>query len=267
MRFRPFPALLLAATMAIAATPSAAQTIDGVLLAEDGETPLPGARVALLGIGSRVVAEAQSDAEGRFTVTAAGAGMFRLRVQPAGGEAILFAPVTLAAGERRSLEFQAHPPTAADSVVALPGVTATAETRERRLERNGFYRRRHTYPGRFLRHDEFMRLHGFRVIEKLQGLGIGMEPRGGDRFLLFRQQHTGGADSPVGRCYISVFIDGTPVSDVPISQLTNEMVAAVEFYTRDDVPPEFDPRLGDSTVRCGSLAIWTAPPDAVPPRP
>ncbi|HSU17310.1 carboxypeptidase-like regulatory domain-containing protein [Longimicrobium sp.] len=251
--------LLLAAALCIV-PPLAAQTVQGTLLAEDGETPLPGARVALVGVGGAGTAEVTTDGEGRFTLTAAAPGMYRVRAVPAGGAAMLFAPVTLAAGERKELEFQAHAPTAADSVYALAPLTATAERRRALLERHGFYQRQHQYPGRFLTHDDFVRLHGLRPIEKILDLGISMEPHGSGRFLLYRVQITGGADSPHGRCYLSVYIDGAPVNDIPLTQLTEREIAAVEYYTRDNIPPEFNPMLGDPGSRCGSLAIWTEPP-------
>jgi hypothetical protein len=250
---------LLVASLLVA-SPLAAQTVQGVLLAEDGETPMPNARVALVGIGGTATGEVTTDADGRFTVTAAAPGMYRVRAVPAGGAAILFAPVTLADGERKELEFQAHPPERADSVYALAPVTATAERRRALLERHGYYQRQHQYLGRFLSHDDFQRLHGLRPIEKIQDLGIMMEPHGSGRFLLYRAQLTGGADSPYGRCYLSVYIDGAPVNDIPVTELTERDIAAVEYYTRDNIPPEFNPMLGDPGSRCGSLAIWTEPP-------
>jgi hypothetical protein len=264
MRLRLYPPAVLAAA-ALLCRPAAAQTLDGVLLAQDGETPLPGARVALVGLGARVAAEGRTDSAGHFQLTAPAAGLYRLRAQPEGGAAILFAPVTLAAGESKSLEVEAHPPTLADTTFALAPVTAVAEVRRRNLERHGFYQRKHIYPGRFLTHEDFMRLHGFRVVEKLTALGIGMEPHGRDRFALFIQKHTGPANAPQARCYVAVYIDGTPVSDISVSQLTNDMVAAVEYYTRDNIPPEFNPFLGDPNGRCASLAIWTQPAPPVSP--
>ena len=258
MRF-PSPGPLLLAAALLVSRPLSAQTVQGVLLGEDGETPLPNARVTLVGIGGAATAEATTDAEGRFTLAAAGPGMYRVRATPPGRAAMLFAPVTLAAGERKELGFQAHAPTAADSVYALAPVTATAERRRELLERHGFYQRQHQYLGRFLTHDDFMRLHGFRVVEKILDLGILMEPHGAERFLLYRPQITGGADSPFGRCYISVYIDGAPSNDISLIQLNNRDVAAVEYYTRDNIPPEFNPMLGDPGSRCGSLAIWTEP--------
>src|SRR3954468_22174290 len=137
MRFHlPILPLLL-----LVAGPLAAQTVQGVLLAEDGETPLPNARVALVGIGGTATAEVTTDADGRFTVTAAAPGMYRVRAVTAGGAAILFPPGAAGGaatprapgggggGERRELESRPHPPERADSVYALAPVTATAERR------------------------------------------------------------------------------------------------------------------------------------------
>jgi hypothetical protein len=235
--------------------PLAAQTVQGVLLAEDGETPLAGARVQLVGLGDRTAAQAVTDAAGRFTLSAAQPGMYRVRAVPPGGAAILFSPVTLAAGELRELEFQAHPPAPADSVFALAPVTATAQQRRELLERHGFYQRQHVYPGRFLTHDQFVQLHGLRVVEKILDLGLFMEPHGAEGFSLYRVYHG-------GRCYVAVYVDGVPVGDQPLILMKDDEVAAVEYYTRDDIPAEFNPYPGDPNWRCGSVVIWTQPPGA-----
>ncbi|HEX6749321.1 MAG TPA: carboxypeptidase-like regulatory domain-containing protein [Longimicrobium sp.] len=235
---------------------AAAQTVEGVLLAEDGETPLAGARLVLVGLGGRVAARALTDTAGRFTLTAADAGLYQVRAEPEQAPPILFTPMTLGAGERTSVHLVVQP-LAADSPVALAPITATAERRRQLLDRNGFYQRQRIYPGRFLTREQFMDLHGFRLTQKIQDLGMGVETRGSGGFRLYRTYRG-------TRCYVAMYVDGAPVNDLSLNQLTLDMVAGVEYYTRDDIPPEWNPYKGDPNWRCGSLVIWTQPPDAPP---
>ncbi|HEX8903644.1 MAG TPA: carboxypeptidase-like regulatory domain-containing protein [Longimicrobiaceae bacterium] len=263
----PSPLLLVAAAAALLSRAGAAQTVEGVLLDRDGRTPVAGAHVALLGIGNRVAAEASTDTAGRFSLTAPGAGLYRVSAEPAGGATILFPALALATGERLSFEFHAQAPAAdstaaaaaapagRDSAIALPAVVGVAEMQRRLLERNGFYQRRHLYPGRFLEREQFLALHGFRLTQKIQDLGILLEVHGAERFRPYRVYRA-------SRCYIAMYIDGAPVNDLSVLLLTNDMVAGVEYYTRDDIPPEWNPYKGDPNWRCGSLVIWTQPPDA-----
>lgn len=240
--------------------PLAAQAIDGGLLRAQGTAGVPAVPVQLVAGDTTVVDEGVTRADGGFTLAAPGAGSFRIVVHPAGGSGIVFGPVTLAAGERKPLLLRL--PRGADQPVALAGITATAEQRRRLLDRHGFYQRKHLYPGRFLTHDDFERLHGLRVVEKILDLGLFMEPRGGSGFRLYRVQQG-------GRCYVATYVDGLPVGDQPLVLLKDDEVAGVEYYTRDDVPPEFNPYLGNPNWRCGSVVIWTQPPgmDAPPAAP
>ncbi|HEX8903643.1 MAG TPA: carboxypeptidase-like regulatory domain-containing protein, partial [Longimicrobiaceae bacterium] len=258
LRFSPSSLLFAAIAATLVSRAAAAQTIVGMLLDRDGETPLAGVRVALVAVGGgQLAAEGRTDEDGRFTLTAPSAGAYRVRAEPAGAPAMLFAAVTLAAGERKSLDFQAHAPTAADSAVALAPVVGVAEPHRQVLERRGFYQRQRVYPGRFLTHDQFVALHGPTPLQKIRELGIMLELEAGDRFHPYRLQRG-------QRCYIAIYIDAVPVTDLAFLQLTNDRIAGEEYHTADDIPGEFNPHIADRSWRCGSPVIWTQQPGQPP---
>ena len=78
-----------------------AQTIDGFLTDGAGETPVPGAIVALLGTAGIPLAQVLSDSTGRFELRAPRAGPYRVRATLPGSATTLSPVLHLGPDERR----------------------------------------------------------------------------------------------------------------------------------------------------------------------
>jgi hypothetical protein len=257
MRIRSAVAAVLLALAG--AAPLAAQRVAGRLVAADGSTAVPAALVRLVAADSEVVAEAPSGADGGFVLAAPDTGSFRILAKPPGGSEVAFGPVPLAAGETRSVLLRL-PRAGGEGAIALAPLTAVAEPQRAILDRHGFYQRRHTIPGRFLTHDDFARLGGSSLLDRIRAMGIFVQPHGADRFSLYRL-------SRGQQCYLAVYVDGAQTSNQTLTQLSVAQVAGVEYYTGAQLPFQFNPYFGRSDWDCGSVVIWTQPPEAAPPAP
>lgn len=152
--------------------------------------------------------------------------------------------------------------------VQLEGVEVVGERGDPRLERSGFYYRKHTNAfGTFIdeREIEQRRRTTNRLSDLLQGVpGITIDNANGSPTLY----STRGADSiEMGRCKPAVYIDGFRVaSEAPgggggaLASLNNidllipvQDIAAIEVYASGvTTPPEFG--MGKA---CAAVAIWT----------
>ncbi len=114
----------LAAALLACASPAASQTLYGRLTSQDGGRPVGGALVALVDANGREVRSAVSSSDGRYRLTAPGAGSYALRVERVGHESVLTAAISLAAGEERE-----HPLALSVRTITLEAVRAEAGRR------------------------------------------------------------------------------------------------------------------------------------------
>lgn len=98
----PRPLLVLAALLA--ASPAAAQVVQGRAVSRETLEPVSGAIVALVDTAGEAVASAATDAEGAFTLAAPAAGEFHLEAIRPGYRATLTRAVAVPAGELVSVE-------------------------------------------------------------------------------------------------------------------------------------------------------------------
>ncbi|HEX2079679.1 MAG TPA: carboxypeptidase-like regulatory domain-containing protein [Longimicrobium sp.] len=103
-RLRPVRLLALAALLLPASLPG--QTVRGRVVEAETGAPLPGAVVVLQDASGRRVAAVLADAEGRYRVSAPGAGTYRLRAERVGFANPAAATLTLADGETREHELR-----------------------------------------------------------------------------------------------------------------------------------------------------------------
>lgn len=103
--------------------PAAAQRVQGVLV-DPGGQPVARAFVSLRDAGGAAVSRALTGTDGRFTLNAPGAGTYRVRAERIGFASTTSAPLTLAAGEVRSMRLAA-----AGASVGLQGLVARGRSR------------------------------------------------------------------------------------------------------------------------------------------
>ncbi|HET7461506.1 MAG TPA: carboxypeptidase regulatory-like domain-containing protein, partial [Longimicrobium sp.] len=121
---RLFPALLLAAALALLAAPALhAQAVQGSFVDPTTGEPIPGAR-AVLRSGGRDVAAAMTGRDGAFTVRAPGAGTYVLAVERIGYALTQTPPLQLGAGETVQRRVAANP-----QRIALQGITVSGRAR------------------------------------------------------------------------------------------------------------------------------------------
>ena len=123
MRPIPFPRILALLALLVAARPLAAQTVQGERV-DAARRPLGGAMVVLLDTEGKVRGRVLTDAAGRFTLRAPGAGSYRLRAERIGFQATESPALALAAGETRSYRMEGTA-----RAVTLEAVTAGARRR------------------------------------------------------------------------------------------------------------------------------------------
>jgi ribosomal protein S18 acetylase RimI-like enzyme len=136
--------------------------------------------------------------------------------------------------------------------IALRAVEAVGEPVRPRLERYGFYDRRRLGFGKHLTHEEFARLPGARLLDRIMAMGgIYVEPHTSEAFSLYRPYRG-------TRCYYALFVDGRQESNQILNRLTVDEVEAVELYRGYEIPGRFNPYYSDDW-NCGALVIWTKP--------
>ena len=119
---RAFACLVVLASI-LAASPTAAQRVQGVLVDGAG-APVAGAFMSLRDGGDAVVSRMLTGPDGRFQVQAPAAGTYRVRAERIGYAQTTSAALMLAAGETRDLRL-----VSAGAPVALEGIVAEARSR------------------------------------------------------------------------------------------------------------------------------------------
>jgi hypothetical protein len=231
--------------IATGATSVAAQDVRGTVSAEVTGAAVGGALVLLLDERGTEVARAQSDAEGRYGVTAPARGAYRLRFLVPGYRPLVTAPLQLTpeAPVEYALRLTAVSPELLDTLIV--------EGRPIPAYLSPFYRRRDYGLGRFLTRDEIKRTRAGEVslvVRRLNALDVLGDPGdGGGRRV---------GSARFGRlCPAAVYVNGTYAGmsgEVDIDLiLPLDHVEAVEVYRQSEIGPGF-PRHG-----CGVVSLWS----------
>lgn len=252
-------AALLAAPSAAGAQQSAIRAPGvGIHVVDASDTPIAGARVAVVGTG----AEGVSDPSGWVRLPGVQPGRSFLLVTRIGyrpAEFSLEVPAT--GGLEVDVELEPVP-------VAVQGVTAVGRSEVRSLAMGGFYRRRETGNGTFLTREDiektrarrtseiFRRVRGVRVVpagrnqSKLQTVryGVTLSQVAVSRASTTRER------APTGVCEMLVFLDGVQVQLNGIDDVRMDHLEAVEVYRgAGEIPPEY--RITNAS--CGVVVLWT----------
>ena len=236
-----------------------AQTVRGAVV-DGADHPISGVQLVLLDTASAVSARTVSDEHGEYQLTAAGAGLHRLRATRIGYKQFLSGARMLAAGETATARLRlVDLPFALDTVA----VSASGTTSIDDIRRSGFG---HVLTREDLaKHDDerlsavLAHIPGLEMVTGTSGRawvasarGVAMNPP-----KLTRSDIVAGAKA--GRCYALVFLngallysgaDGQELFDVN-SLPTNE-IESVQFFAGPAQTPGQYTRLN---AHCGSLVI------------
>ena len=237
--------MILVAAMCVGAQSANAQSslFTGRVLADSGNTPLPGAEIALAALGRAQ----RADQRGEFRFTAVPAGEHVAQVRMPGYAPKVDTIIVADAGEVRR-EFRL-----ARIEATLPEVPVTATLLDRRLYE--FHERRRFGIGRFLDSAEFANTHGTRTSDRLARLPgvIILRGRFSDAYVANNRQRT--LDGRL--CRAAIWLDGINVGiDYNVNLLDPSMIAAVEWYAgQASIPARFN--VTGRAGQCGVLVIWT----------
>lgn len=218
--------------------------IVGRVLEAGSRTPVESADIVLDG----GVLWTSSDGRGRFILEDVSAGFHTLRVRHLGFES-RERPIEVPAGYALGLTIRLAPkPVEIEPLV----VEVQPELRVRRLQREGYYRRRDLGFGTFLGPQYLTRWSGHRVPALLERLGGARIHRRGTgrafRVVFPRNQHR------CSRTGAMFFVDGKrwgrTAPDFPATE-----IAAVEVYKG---PSQLvGTTVGTTRVTCGLILVWT----------
>lgn len=232
-----------------------AQAIEGHLLDRESGDPIVAATLTLLDAQGEQQGGTLTDSLGAFSLSAPGAGSYRLRITRLGYAEVMTETFELRRGQTLSLDLGLS---AAAVLLEALTVTVRAEPRKRWLERRGFYERQQRGLGSFLLREHiearrprdlvevFRGVRGFRVVANARGHGYVLTGARG-----------GGAG---GACLPDVYLDGVPLTrlagdrlDVIYSVLP-EHVEAIEAYSG---PASIPPQYNLNRSACSVVLIWT----------
>jgi len=227
----------------IAASSVAAQetgSLSGRVSGADS-TPLPRARVAIVGTDLVTVA----DANGVFSFKSVPRGSRELDVRLLG-----YSPQRVPVDVRAGESLFVHTSLVAIEPVAMPSVAVVARYSG---PLRGFEERRQNGPGTFITRDEIVRLHPRHVTDVLRRVpGLQIRPVAGfygeNLAVMLRGS----------RCPVMFYVNGSPL---PIAEVAiNNYVAAeelmgVEVYSTSEMPAQFNSGAGGA--KCGMVGLWT----------
>jgi hypothetical protein len=242
--------LLIAALLAAAATPSAAQAVHGRVLERGTDKPVPSAVVELR-VGDDVRAQARTFDDGSFVLPVPGAGTYRVAAARIGYESLLSGDLQIQRLDSLDLVFRMVSyavPLAA--VQANAAAAAPARRIPARLE--GFYARSgRRRQGHFLTRDVIEQARASRTSDLLRRIPG----------LQFRATRRGGmAVRGRGGCEPQVYLDGMDVSMFGNATSVDDLVRpedleGIEVYGSSSVPVEFVRNKPQN--ECGAVMLWT----------
>lgn len=247
------PALLAVGSLLIgpaAATPLAAQTIEGRVFEPEEGTPLPGVHLRLLGLEDRPVASTFSDDSGHFHIRAPGPGAWRLAADLLGYGSAVSDSIALSEDElvRVEIRMGVDPIRIEDPIVVVgkaPFVAPDIADFNRRRDRG-----EKTGIGHFIYGEELERSVAGSpsdLLRMVPGVRISRPGRGGGQIIHMR-----------GGCVPAVFIDGSQINRFSRGESLDSYVdvfsiEGIEVYRGPQQPAgRFFDRSG-----CGLVLVWT----------
>lgn len=234
--------------LALAPGASAAQAVQGRLIGRETQAPVHGGTVHLMAADSQVVALAQTDSAGRFTLQATAPGRYWLLGSAPGYEASetdLFAVAEQ--GARVSFVI-------GRAAVVLETVTATGVGSADRLWYGGFHQRMdENNGGRFITAEQIDRQRYVQMIDLLRSIPsfeVIVGAGGDSRSLRIRLRHP---LSIRGHCWTNIYLNGMRVEAESIQNLNPAELEGVEVYTNGAAPAQFNSSMGGA---CGVIVIW-----------
>lgn len=260
LRLTPTPLLLdtIRVSTARATRPlhTGEQLIDGRLLDEDTDEPIPWGLVRLLWAGDPV-ATVLSREDGTFRLVSPRAGTYRLRAERIGYETAESDDLYLQLGDTITIDFRL----AVDAVPLDPlTVTASARPWENRTPLAGmdaFFARYARYSGTGF--GDFVTRDSIKVWEdRVQTTGHMLR---WTTHVVRQVEPISGQVTLRGGCEPVYYLNGTEVPYEAVETLTPTLLEAVEVYIRPAIPAE----LGRGSP-CGVVAYWArqTPPDELP---
>jgi len=227
-------------------------TLVGTVKAADDGTPLPFARISIIGTRQTTV----TAADGAFVIFRVEPGVRPIQVRLAGYSTLLTS-VNVAADDTARVQI-----TLATLAVPLEPVEVTGKAAPRLPAMQGFEGRRRHAQGHFMNREEILRMQPRRFTDVLRRIpGVQLQPTaspyGGGQVV--RMSRTIGVNGSRA-CPVLYYVNGSPfpvTGDIPIDQFIDPNdVAAVEVYSgMSQIPPEFLSSSNDA--RCGVVVIWT----------
>lgn len=232
-----------------AATPLAAQTIEGRVFEPEEGTPLPGVHLRLLGLEDRPVASTFSDDSGHFHIRAPGPGSWRLAADLLGYGSAVSDSIPLSEDELVRVEIRmAVDPIRIDDPIVVVGKPpfvapdiADFNRRRERGEKMGI--------GHFIYGEELERVAGppSDLLRMVPGVHVSRGGRGGGQVIHMR-----------GGCVPAVYIDGSQINRFSRGESLDSYVdvfsiEGIEVYRGMQQPGgRFLDRTG-----CGLVLVWT----------
>jgi hypothetical protein len=233
--------------------------VNGRVLEEGADRPVPGARVTLINSRGLAAARAVTDEEGRFHLRVRDPGAYRMRTERVGYQRTQSPAVTVDPGDTVQVELRIS----TETVVLAP---LTVIGSPRRLLRDADmaafeWRRAHNPWGRFLGPDRIRRLNPFHTSDILQHVPF-VTVSGGLRRHVLLGRGTATITGGGGACFPNVYLDGRPLrvsADFTLDEMViGSTVEAVEVYASPvSAPGEFPAR---DNPYCGVIVLWTRAP-------
>ena len=226
-------------------------TLLGTVKAADDGTPLPFARISIIGTRQTTV----TAADGAFIILQVAPGVRVIQVRLVGYRTLLTS-VTVADDTARMQI------TLATLAVSLDPVEVTGRAAPRMPAMQGFEERRRHAQGHFMNRAEILRIQPRRFTDLLRRIpGVQLQPTSGpyDGGQVVRMSRTIGVNGSRA-CPVLYYVNGSPfpvTGDIPVDQFIDPNdVAAIEVYSgMSQIPPEFLSSSHDA--RCGVVVIWT----------
>jgi hypothetical protein len=238
--------LLVAALLAAAATPSAAQAVHGRVLERGTDRPVSSAIVELRA-GPDLRAQARTFDDGTFVLAVPGAGTYHVVAARLGYESLVSGDIRIERLDSVALVFRmtAEP-------VTLDALRASTSARRPPARLVGFYERSsRRRQGHFLTRVEIEQARASRATDLLRRIPG----------LAFRATRKGGfAIRGRGGCEPQVYLDGMDVSMFGTATTVDDLVQpedleGIEVYGSSSIPVEYvRNRPGDE---CGAVMLWT----------
>jgi hypothetical protein len=238
--------LLVAALLAAAAAPSAAQAVHGRVLERGTDRPVASAIVELRA-GPDLRAQARTFDDGSFVLPVPGAGTYHVVASRLGYESLISADIRIERLDSVSLVFRMT-----TEPVTLDALRASTAARRPPARLVGFYERSsRRRQGHFLTRVDIEQARASRATDLLRRIPG----------LAFRSTRKGGyAIRGRGGCEPQVYLDGMDVSMFGTAVTVDDLVQpedleGVEVYGSSSIPVEYiRNHPGDE---CGAVMLWT----------